>query len=242
MNRTCIHNDVSIVEYISFLKRIFSQNPDILMCIETITKNNLLMMMKNNLLIILLIASIGCIAQTNTLPDSGNVGIGTTNPNYKLEVIGKIGVSAIGSNNTSYFQATDEGLSIFTNSDNLNLISGNTIINNTTEYSINADYFSYRGDFFNVRATEEIGLSTEYELSLKASQNIKMESAQTSFTGNVGIGTSNPQQLLTLQTESDTVNTVFQINSGGTATSPAHSQISLRERAYGNHKYGQYWL
>ncbi|MEW7277953.1 hypothetical protein ABW636_05105 [Aquimarina sp. 2201CG1-2-11] len=56
--------------------------------------------------------------------------------------------------------------------------------------------------------------------------------------GNVGIGTATPQQLLTLQTNSDTENTVFQINSGGTPTSPSRSQISLREIAYGNHKYG----
>ncbi|TKG88101.1 hypothetical protein EYV94_27595, partial [Puteibacter caeruleilacunae] len=47
------------------------------------------------LLIGLLITQV-CIAQTNTFPSSGSVGIGTTNPSQKLDVKGNINISGNG--------------------------------------------------------------------------------------------------------------------------------------------------
>jgi hypothetical protein len=132
--------------------------------------------MKRLLLIAFSTLSINAIAQTNTFPSSGNVGIGTTTPTSRLEI----------------FNTAQEGQLILSTNDNPS-----------------ADQSRIDLDYKIANTNQTIGrISSAYlnsanggsgALRLYTSNNgVLGEKMKIDYNGNVGIGTTNPSEKLTI--------------------------------------------
>jgi hypothetical protein len=150
----------------------------------------------------------GTIGNSDVFENGGNVGIGTTNPVEKLQVVGNINASRIlATNNTNI--AYSAGAGSITGQIYLNSIRGNRTLEIKTE-QISAgdtiDGISFNSFYTNTAAPTDIIFKhgTVQSLFLKGSDS----------SGNVGIGTISPSQkfhvvgngLITGTLEVDTVN------------------------------------
>jgi hypothetical protein len=138
-------------------------------------------------------------SQTNILPQSGNVGIGTLSPPSKLSIF-----SSFPSYNSSLIPTT-----LFGGSNPEFALSdfGNNIGNNITLRlgSNNSSYYNY-GAY--IKAIQGAGIDQyklEFGTSLSAVANTKM---MIDFNGNVGIGTTSPISSLSIQSQAITGNKV----------------------------------
>ena len=143
------------------------------------------------------------------ITSAGNVGIGSTNPTEKLQVVGRItSTSAIRAGTTSPISSSGEFLSILGQS-TIRLDSAT----NAATYLINADTTSNTIQpylFCNDTAGNRLGLGVEYSSAIATfygHQGISLQTGTTAFnyanerlritsTGNVGIGITNPTNKL----------------------------------------------
>jgi len=137
--------------------------------------------MKRFLLIALTTLSIHAIAQTNTFPSSGNVGIGTTNPQAKLSVLGGIAkLTTIGIDGT---------------------------FDNIIKYGHQSDLESsttYANRWHGIDATITAGDAASNKLKFRLygggyGNEIPKDVMTLLGNGNVGIGTSSPNEKLEIE-------------------------------------------
>jgi hypothetical protein len=136
--------------------------------------------MKKPLIVFSIILGItsGVFAQTNTFPSSGNVGIGTTSPGTKLEVIGKI-------------QTTGDEFRSFTNGIDLRFGSETFAVGQAA-----------------------VGTLSNHPLRFYTNSSAVMTLLAS---GNVGIGTTNPNAKLDIEGTPGVVQLLVQPSSTGTA-------------------------
>lgn len=128
-------------------------------------------------------------AQPNSLPPSGNVGVGTANPWHRLTVLGapgsREGVSIAGEGNSWVFADL-----------NLTPISSGIATGKPTNFawSVRKDAY-YGGDSSGPSLVMEVtrqGGGVYVPFIINPSGNILLQSASNATNGNVGIGTANP--------------------------------------------------
>ncbi|MBG6129160.1 hypothetical protein IWQ47_000148 [Aquimarina sp. EL_43] len=151
--------------------------------------------MKKTILLIGLIGiSFGIKAQ-NTFPTTGNVGIGTTTPNAKLEIGNRNHGSTTGITN-AFFTGTNFNLSLYSdqiyNSNGITgTISFGSKYNSSGTYTSGVKIYGFRPNY---------QTAGNYEYALGIDTRTHGGSSSRKFTilgnGNVGIGTSNPSMKL----------------------------------------------
>ena len=129
--------------------------------------------MKHFVLVLLAFASFFAKGQTNTFPSSGNVGIGTLSPQWKLDVNGIIGINGVGVINTGNSNGSD----IY--------INGRVIRNESTVYP--------DGMYLNYNSSGGTGAHLKFYAN-GATERMRIDAN----TGNVGIGTASPQTKLNI--------------------------------------------
>jgi hypothetical protein len=130
------------------------------------------------------------------IKDGGNVGIGTTNPAVKLEVVNSA------STNIAQFSSTSSNL------------GGYILIQGSSEAGSAGDLFVGNGKPLvtsSSDASAAIRASTELLFSIGAVEKMRIDSA-----GNVGIGTTNPGSLLEVYSNSGVGNTQIHIHNDST--------------------------
>ena len=160
--------------------------------------------MKRFLLIAFTALGINAIAQTNTFPASGNVGIGTTTPTSKLEVSGGNIIVNRPSN-----KVDSNGISEFSAFEINNLFAlGQTGYVQVYYPSYNNLLFGadYDGHIGGVQPNIQFGRRNNPFLTVVNNGN---------YTGNVGIGTITPRQILEVSGASLFDSDIFTLQNGG---------------------------
>jgi len=142
--------------------------------------------MKNLLALLLAGQAFTSLAQTNTFPSSGNVGIGTTTPNTSLAIRGRLGINANANPSAPAETVRIEGAT-----------SGEEAVLNITNMADQDFLVRLSGVGAGTKRTI-IGPSTNTRFSLGVGVNSSNEYLTLINGGNVGIGTVSPSSKLHL--------------------------------------------
>ncbi len=170
------------------------------------------------------------------ITSNGNVGIGTTNPTKKLDVNGRVRIGDInysyGGTNYHVLLAEDSNDAYISNINGNAIISGGGYYYGSNLRLLNSTSTSYSG----IQARADGNIAFENATGGTAGSTIAVsEKMRVSSNGNVGIGTTNPAELLTVSASDDVS---IRINSTKNGTWTADQKLGALE-FFGNDASGE---
>jgi hypothetical protein len=178
--------------------------------------------MKRLLLVALTSLSIHAIAQTNTFPSSGYVGIGTTNPSEKLTIVGSHGDTKLRLYSTGNGSDEPANLSLWASE------PGWTYYGTGIGYNVNGS--PYYGRIDNTRGSSYVRFlpnETKFEFQNISGNYIKAITIKDN--GNIGIGTEDPRVKLDVNGTTSLGKTYHNVlKVGSLESSPAYFYIDTK--------------